>query len=141
MKDNQINIFDNKFKEDLKREGPLALRMRPDRLEDFVGQDRILSPNKLLYRLIKTDKLGSIILYGPPGTGKTTLAKIISNTTKAYFQQVNAVISGIPQMRQIIQESKDRRKLYGQKTIVFIDEIHRFNKAQQDILLPYVENV
>lgn len=140
MKENQIDMFDLKFKEDIKKEGPLAMRIRPEKLEDFVGQEDIVSPGKLLYRAIKADKLTSLILWGPPGSGKTTLAKIISNSTKAHFEQVNAVTSGVSDLKKVIEFAKNRRALHGQRTIVFIDEIHRFNKAQQDVLLPYVED-
>ena len=133
-------MFDMRLKEDIKKDGPLALRMRPEKIEDFLGQEDIVSRGKLLYRAIKADKLTSMILWGPPGSGKTTLAKIISCSTKAYFEQVNAVTSGISDMKKVIQLSKDRRALHSQRTIVFIDEIHRFNKAQQDVLLPYVED-
>ncbi|WP_255227412.1 replication-associated recombination protein A [Lutispora saccharofermentans] len=135
-----MSIFDIKFKEDLKKEGPLAVRMRPESLDEFVGQRDIISPGKLLYRAIKADKLTSIILWGPTGSGKTTLARIISNTTKAYFEQINAVSSGIQEIKRAVDEAKSRRASNGQKTIMFIDEIHRFNKAQQDALLPFVED-
>ncbi|WP_442916746.1 replication-associated recombination protein A [Lutispora sp.] len=135
-----MSMFDIKFKEDLKKEGPLAVRMRPESLDEFVGQRDIISPGKLLYRAIEADKLTSIILWGPTGSGKTTLARIISNTTKAYFEQINAVSSGIQEIKRAVDEAKSRRALNGQKTIVFIDEIHRFNKAQQDALLPFVED-
>lgn len=140
MKKDQISLFDIKFKEDLKKEGPLAVRMRPETLEEFVGQEEIISSGKLLYRAIKADKLSSVILWGPTGSGKTTLAKIISNTTKAYFEQINAVSSGIQDIKRVMEEAKSRRAYNGQKTIMFIDEIHRFNKSQQDALLPYVED-
>jgi len=140
MKNDQISIFDVKLNEELKKEGPLAVRMRPRSLEEFVGQEDIISPGKLLYRAIKADKLTSVILWGPTGCGKTTLAKIISNTTKAYFQQINAVSSGVQDIKKAVEEAKSRRTFNGQKTIIFIDEIHRFNKSQQDALLPYVED-
>lgn len=140
MKKDQISIFDVKLNEELKKEGPLAVRMRPNSLEEFVGQEDIISPGKLLYRAIKADKLTSVILWGPTGCGKTTLAKIISNTTKAYFQQINAVSSGVQDIKKAVEEAKLRRGFNGQKTIIFIDEIHRFNKSQQDALLPYVED-
>jgi len=140
MKKDQISIFDVKLNEELKKEGPLAVRMRPKSLEEFVGQEDIISPGKLLYRAIKADKLTSVILWGPTGCGKTTLAKIISNTTKAYFQQINAVSSGVQDIKKAVEEAKARRGFNGQKTIIFIDEIHRFNKSQQDALLPYVED-
>ncbi|MGI5999134.1 MAG: replication-associated recombination protein A [Lutispora sp.] len=135
-----MSIFDVKLNEELKKEGPLAVRMRPNSLEEFVGQEDIISPGKLLYRAIKADKLTSVILWGPTGCGKTTLAKIISNTTKAYFQQINAVSSGVQDIKKAVEEAKLRRGFNGQKTIIFIDEIHRFNKSQQDALLPYVED-
>lgn len=140
MKKDQISIFDVKLNEELKKEGPLAVRMRPKSLEEFVGQEDIISPGKLLYRTIKADKLTSIILWGPTGCGKTTLAKIISNSTKAYFQQINAVSSGVQDIKKAVEDAKSRRGFNGQKTIIFIDEIHRFNKSQQDALLPYVED-
>ncbi|WP_073025962.1 replication-associated recombination protein A [Lutispora thermophila] len=135
-----MSIFDVNLNEELKKEGPLAVRMRPRSLEEFVGQEDIISPGKLLYRAIKADKLTSVILWGPTGCGKTTLAKIISNTTKAYFQQINAVSSGVQDIKKAVEEAKSRRGFNGQKTIIFIDEIHRFNKSQQDALLPYVED-
>lgn len=140
MKKDQISIFDVKLNEDLKKDGPLALRMRPDTLEEFVGQEEIISPGKPLYRAIKSDRLSSIILWGPTGCGKTTLARIISNCTKAYFQQLNAVSSGISDLKRIVEDAKSRKAMYEQKTILFIDEIHRYNKSQQDALLPYVED-
>lgn len=140
MKKDQMSLFDMRFNEDLKKEGPLAVRMRPQSLEEFVGQEEIISPGKLLYRAIKADKLSSVILWGPTGSGKTTLAKIISNSTRAYFEQINAVSSGIQDIKRVIEEAKTRRAYNGQKTIMFIDEIHRFNKSQQDALLPYVED-
>lgn len=122
------------------KELPLASRMRPATLEEFVGQQHIIGKDKLLYRAIKGDRLQSILLYGPPGTGKTTLAKIIANTTKSTFQQLNATTSGVKDIKECIAKAKDALGMYQQKTIVFIDEIHRFNKAQQDALLPYVED-
>ncbi len=124
----------------LKKSAPLADRMRPKTLEEFVGQEKIIGKGRLLYRAIQADKLSSIILYGPPGTGKTTLAKIIANTTNMCFEQLNAVTSGVKDIREVVRESKDRLGMYNQRTILFIDEIHRFNKSQQDALLPYVEN-
>ncbi|MCX7695036.1 MAG: replication-associated recombination protein A [Caloramator sp.] len=118
---------------------PLAERMRPESLEEFVGQKHILGKNKMLYRSIMTDNLSSIILYGPPGTGKTTLAMIIANTTKSEFRQINAVSSGVSDIKKIVEEAQSNLKLNSKRTILFIDEIHRFNKLQQDALLPYVE--
>ena len=124
----------------MEKESPLASRLRPSTLEEIVGQQHILGKDKLLYRAIKADKLSSIILYGPPGTGKTTIARVIANTTKAAFTQMNATVAGKKDMEQVVAEAKDRRGMYGQKTILFVDEIHRFNKGQQDYLLPFVED-
>ncbi|MBZ4662457.1 MAG: putative helicase subunit of Holliday junction resolvase [Caloramator sp.] len=118
---------------------PLAERMRPETLDEFIGQKHILEKNKMLYRAIMTDNLSSIILYGPPGTGKTTLAMIIANTTKSEFRQLNAVSSGVSDIKKIIEEAQNNLKINSKRTILFIDEIHRFNKLQQDALLPYVE--
>ena len=122
------------------KESPLASRMRPQSLEDVVGQQHIIGRDKLLYRAIKADKLSSVIFYGPPGTGKTTLAKVIAGTTKAEFTQINATASGKKDMEDVIKSAKDNRAMYGRKTILFVDEIHRFNKGQQDYLLPFVED-
>ena len=127
-------------KEDAEKESPLAARMRPKTLDDVVGQDHIIGKDKLLYRAIKADKLSSIIFYGPPGTGKTTLAKVIANTTKAEFRQINATIAGKKDMEEVVEQAKSDRKLKSVRTILFIDEIHRFNKGQQDYLLPFVED-
>lgn len=118
---------------------PLAERMRPRRLEEMLGQEHILGPGKLLRRAIEADQLTSIILYGPPGSGKTTLARVIAESTSARFVTLNAVSSGVREIRELVQEATENRNLYGQKTILFLDEIHRFNKAQQDALLPSVE--
>ncbi|MDE4541644.1 replication-associated recombination protein A [Thermoanaerobacterium sp. R66] len=123
-----------------KNNAPLADRMRPTTLDEFVGQKHILGHDKLLYRAIKADKVRSLIFYGPPGTGKTTLANIIANTTKSSFEKLNAVTSGVTDIKKIVNESKDRLSMYGKRTILFVDEIHRFNKSQQDALLPYVED-
>lgn len=122
------------------KEAPLAARMRPTVLEDFVGQQHIVGEGKLLYRAIKSDRLSSVIFYGPPGTGKTTLAKIIANTTKSRFCQINATTAGIKDIKETVEEAKAELGMYGKKTILFIDEIHRFNKTQQDALLPHVED-
>ena len=122
------------------KESPLASRMRPTTLDEVVGQKHIIGKDKLLYRAIKADKLGSIIFYGPPGTGKTTLAKVIANTTSSEFKQINATVAGKKDMEEVVKEAKDRLGMYQKKTILFIDEIHRFNKGQQDYLLPYVED-
>jgi len=124
---------------DNKREKPLADRMRPRDLEEFVGQEKIVGPGRLLRRSIEADKITSLIFYGPPGTGKTTLAYIIARTTKSDFQQINAVTSGVKEIREIIRVAAEKKKFYQKKTILFIDEIHRFNKSQQDALLPAVE--
>lgn len=127
-------------KYNLGRNSPLASRMRPELLADVVGQKHIIGKGKLLYRAIKADLLDSIILYGPPGTGKTSLAKVIANTTSANFRQINATIAGKKDMEEIVAGAKDQLAMYGKKTILFIDEIHRFNKGQQDYLLPFVED-
>lgn len=121
-------------------DSPLAARMRPKTLEEFVGQEHIVGEGRLLYRAIKGDRISSVIFYGPPGTGKTTLAKIIANTTKSEFRQINATTAGIKDIKEVASEAKDRQGMYGTKTILFIDEIHRFNKTQQDALLPHVED-
>jgi putative ATPase len=121
-------------------DGPLADRMRPRTLDDIIGQDHIVGPGRLLRRAIQADRLSSIIFYGPPGTGKTSLARVIANTTRAYFESLNAVLSGIKDIREAIDRSDERRRLYGKRTILFVDEVHRWNKAQQDALLPWVEN-
>lgn len=121
-------------------EMPLAARMRPVTIDEIIGQEHILGKDKLLYRAIKADKLSSVIFYGPPGTGKTTLAKVIANTTKADFCQINATIAGKKDMQEVVEHAKEQKAMRGKKTILFIDEIHRFNKGQQDYLLPFVEN-
>ena len=135
-----MDLFEYMRKNTMEKEAPLASRLRPETLDDIVGQQHILGKDKLLYRAIKADKLSSIILYGPPGTGKTTIARVIANTTKAVFTQMNATVAGKKDMEQVVAEAKDRRGMYGQKTILFVDEIHRFNKGQQDYLLPFVED-
>ncbi|MDR2135210.1 MAG: AAA family ATPase [Treponema sp.] len=121
-------------------EGPLADRLRPRTLEDIVGQDHIVGPGRLLRRAIQADRLSSLIFYGPPGTGKTSLARVIANTTRASFESLNAVLAGIKDIREAIDRADERRRLYGKRTILFVDEVHRWNKAQQDALLPWVEN-
>lgn len=135
-----MDLFQISAEANLKKSAPLADRIRPKTLEGFVGQEHIIGKGKLLYRAIMADKLSSVIFYGPPGTGKTSLARIIANSTKKYFEQLNAVTSGIKEIREIIDRSKERLGMYNNRTILFIDEIHRFNKSQQDALLPYVEN-
>lgn len=122
------------------KESPLASRMRPSTLDEVVGQEHIIGKDKLLYRAIQADKLSSILLYGPPGTGKTTLAKVIAGTTKAEFLQINATAAGKKDMEQVVAKAKENKGMYGKNTILFIDEIHRFNKGQQDYLLPFVED-
>ncbi len=122
------------------KESPLAARMRPRTLDEVVGQQHIIARDKLLYRAIMADKLSSIIFYGPPGTGKTTLARVIAGTTKAEFTQINATVAGKKDMEEVVAKAKDSLGMYGRKTILFIDEIHRFNKGQQDYLLPFVED-
>ena len=122
------------------KEAPLAARLRPETLEEVVGQQHIIGKDKLLYRAIKADKLGSVIFYGPPGTGKTTLARVIANTTSARFTQINATVAGKKDMEEVVAQAKESLGMYGKKTILFIDEIHRFNKGQQDYLLPFVED-
>lgn len=135
-----MDIFTHSRQENWSREAPLPARMRPRTIAEFVGQEHILGPGKLLRRAIEADQLSSIILWGPPGTGKTTLAFIIANTTNAEFVSMSAVMAGVKELRQAVDEARERRSLYGRRTVLFIDEIHRFNKAQQDALLPFVED-
>lgn len=135
-----MSLFESSEKENRLRAQPLAARMRPQRLEDFLGQSHFLGPEKLLNRLIKADRLGSVILHGPPGTGKTTLANLLAKASKSTFRQLSAVSDGVKQLRELLSEAHDRLAVDSKKTLLFIDEIHRFNKAQQDVLLPEVEN-
>lgn len=135
-----MDLFSYMREKNMEKESPLAARLRPRTLDEVVGQQHIIGKDKLLYRAIKADKLSSIILYGPPGTGKTTLAKVIANTTSAEFVQINATVAGKKDMEEVIAKAKDVQAMYGKKTILFIDEIHRFNKGQQDYLLPFVED-
>ncbi|NBK92261.1 replication-associated recombination protein A [bacterium 1XD21-13] len=135
-----MNLFDYMRENTLEQEAPLASRLRPRTLEEIVGQQHILGKDKLLYRAIKADKLSSLIFYGPPGTGKTTIARVIANTTKASFTQLNATVAGKKDMEAVVSQAKDNLGMYGRKTILFVDEIHRFNKGQQDYLLPFVED-
>lgn len=135
-----MDLFDYMREQNMEKEAPLASRLRPTTLDEVVGQQHIIGKDKLLYRAIKADKLSSIIFYGPPGTGKTTLAKVIAHTTSADFMQINATSAGKKDMEDVIEKAKNNQGMYGKKTILFIDEIHRFNKGQQDYLLPYVED-
>lgn len=135
-----MDLFEYMRSTNMEKESPLAARLRPKSLDEVVGQQHIIGKDKLLYRAIKADKLSSIIFYGPPGTGKTTLAKVIANTTSAEFTQINATAAGKKDMETVIAKAKDVQGMYGKRTILFIDEIHRFNKGQQDYLLPFVED-
>ena len=135
-----MDLFDYMRQQNQENDAPLASRMRPRTLEEVVGQEHIIGPDCLLYRAIKADKLSSVIFYGPPGTGKTTLAKVIAHTTSASFLQINATSAGKKDMEDVVKQAKDQAGMYGRKTILFVDEIHRFNKGQQDYLLPFVED-
>ena len=135
-----MDLFEYMRSADMEKESPLAVRMRPRTLEEVLGQEHIVGRDKLLYRAIKADKISSVIFYGPPGTGKTTLARVIANTTSAEFTQINATVAGKKDMEEVVAKAKDSRGMYGRRTILFIDEIHRFNKGQQDYLLPFVED-
>jgi putative ATPase len=135
-----MDLFDHAREERISREQPLAARMRPRTLDEYVGQDHILAPGRLLRRAIQADQISSLIFYGPPGTGKTTLASVIANTTESTFVQLNAVLSGVKDIRDVTEAAQRVRGEYGQRTILFVDEVHRWNKAQQDALLPWVEN-
>jgi len=135
-----MDLFDQARRDQIEREAPLAARMRPRTLDQFVGQEHIVGPGRLLRRAIQADQLSSVIFYGPPGTGKTTLAMIIANTTRSHFETLNAVLAGVADVRRVTAEAQDRRALHGRRTILFVDEVHRWNKAQQDALLPWVEN-
>ena len=135
-----MDLFDYMREQNMQNESPLANRMRPKTLEEVVGQQHIIGKDKLLYRAIKADKLSSVIFYGPPGTGKTTLAKVIANTTSAEFTQINATVAGKKDMEEVVNKAKELKGMYQKRTILFIDEIHRFNKGQQDYLLPFVED-
>jgi putative ATPase len=136
-----MDLFDHALQNRMKTEAPLAARMRPRTLDEYVGQEEILGPGKLLRRAIESDRLfSSILLWGPPGTGKTTLAMVIANQTKSDFQTLSAVLAGKAELREVIEQAVERRRMYGKRTILFVDEVHRWNKAQQDALLPHVEN-
>ncbi|HLW48884.1 MAG TPA: replication-associated recombination protein A [bacterium] len=135
-----MELFEQSRREDIARDAPLAARMRPRTLEEIVGQPHLLGPGRLLRRAIETDTLTSAILYGPPGTGKTSLARVVVAATRAHFEPVNAVAAGVADIRRLVEEARERRVLHNTRTILFVDEIHRFNKAQQDVLLPHVED-
>ena len=135
-----MDLFDYMRNNTMKSEAPLASRMRPTTLDEIVGQQNIIGKDKLLYRAIRADKLRSVIFYGPPGTGKTTIAKVIAHTTSAEFTQINATVAGKKDMEEVVRQAKDNLGMYGKRTILFVDEIHRFNKGQQDYLLPFVED-
>lgn len=135
-----MDLFEYARQKNMDQEAPLASRLQADNVEEVVGQQHIIGKDKLLYRAIKADKLSSIIFYGPPGTGKTTLAKVIAHTTSAEFTQINATVAGKKDMEEVVQKAKETLGMYQKKTILFVDEIHRFNKGQQDYLLPFVED-
>jgi putative ATPase len=135
------DLFDHALQQRMKSEAPLAARMRPRTLAEYIGQEHIVGPGKLLRRAIEADRLfSSILLWGPPGTGKTTLAQVIANTTRSHFETISAILAGKAELRQVIEAALERRRLHGERTILFVDEVHRWNKAQQDALLPHVEN-
>ena len=133
------DLFEDQRKKALSREAPLAARMRPRTFDEFVGQEHIVGPGRVLRRSIEADQIPSMILWGPPGSGKTTLAHLIAGITRSYFDSVSAVTAGVADLRKIIERARERRGMYGQRTLLFVDEIHRFNKAQQDVILPHVE--
>lgn len=135
-----MDLFEYMRSTKMEKESPLAARMRPKSLDEVVGQEHVIGKDKLLYRAIKADKISSVIFYGPPGTGKTTLAKVIANTTSATFTQINATVAGKKDMEEVVEKAKQEQGMFGRRTILFIDEIHRFNKGQQDYLLPFVED-
>ena len=135
-----MDLFEYAARKEKESSAPLASRMRPRTLDEVVGQEHIIGHGRMLYRAIKADKLSSVIFYGPPGTGKTTLARVIANTTSAAFRQINATSAGKKDMEEVVRQAQETLGMYGKRTIMFIDEIHRFNKAQQDYLLPFVED-
>lgn len=136
-----MDLFDHAMKDALKAEAPLAARMRPRSLDEFVGQEEIVGLGRLLRRSIEADRLfSSLIFWGPPGSGKTTLAMVIANQTKSHFETLSAVLAGKAELKEVVEQAIERRKLYRRRTILFVDEVHRWNKAQQDALLPHIEN-
>ncbi|MFW5693071.1 MAG: AAA family ATPase, partial [Thermoguttaceae bacterium] len=135
-----MSLFDAAEDANRRQAQPLAARMRPRTLEEFVGQEHFLGEGRLLRRLLAADRLGSVVFYGPPGTGKTTLARLLAAESRSHFQQLSAVAGGVKELRQVLAEAEDRLAAAGRRTLLFIDEIHRFNKAQQDVLLPGVED-
>ena len=135
-----MDLFEQSRQEQIAREAPLAARMRPRTLDEYVGQEHVVGPGRLLRRAIEADQLSSLIFYGPPGTGKTTLAMVIAHTTRSQFVTLNAVLTGVKDIREVTQQAREDRSLYGRRTILFVDEVHRWDKRQQDALLPWVEN-
>jgi len=132
------DLFAHAQEERSQREAPLAARIRPRTLDEYIGQEHVVGPGRLLRRAIQADQLSSLIFCGPPGTGKTTLAMIIANTTHSRFESLNAVLAGVKDIRRVVADAQEARDLYGRRTILFVDEVHRWNKAQQDALLPWV---
>ncbi len=135
-----MSLFEHQAERQLERDAPLAARMRPRSFDEFVGQEHIVGPGRVLRKSIEADQIPSMVLWGPPGSGKTTLALLVANLTESYFEPISAVGSGVADLRRIVKEARDRTGMHGRRTILFIDEIHRFNKAQQDVVLPHVEN-
>ena len=135
-----MDLFDLNRDQQLQKEAPLAARMRPRNFAEFVGQEHVVGEGRIMRKAIEQDQIPSIILWGPPGSGKTTLAYVIASVTQSHFSPVSAVNAGVADLRRVVEEAKERRGMQGQRTILFIDEIHRFNKAQQDAILPHVEN-
>ncbi len=136
----QPDMFGESARAQAQREAPLAARMRPRTFDEFVGQEHLIGEGRVLRRVIDADQIPSIILWGPPGSGKTTLARIVATQTKSHFEPISAVTAGVADLRRVVHEARERRGMYGRRTILFIDEIHRFNKTQQDVVLPHVED-